>query len=51
MPVRKCKTKKWGVERIKDNEEMNQRRIEAEQKPKEGENFHQNAHSNACQKM
>jgi hypothetical protein len=34
-----------------DNEEMNKTRIEAERKPGEAENFRQNAHSNACEKM
>jgi hypothetical protein len=51
MRVEKCKTKKWRVEKTKDNEEFNKTRIEAERKPRETENFHQNADSNACEKM
>jgi hypothetical protein len=51
MGIRKCKTQQRGVEMRKDNEEMNKTRIEAERTPREAENFGQNAHLHAGQKM
>jgi hypothetical protein len=49
--VRKYNTQKYRLQMTKYNQEMNGTRIEREGKPRDAENYPQNAQLNVCEKM